>query len=150
MIRTAIWSLSSPLHPWPNLVLGEGLAHGVTWNRIRNRWGGNTIKSKKLVVGRPCTREDGWGGMRQEERQLAGRQSFIPRAWMFGAGNQTASCPEQYGSAYLSCSDLGTVEFNLLIRSYFSAFLVSRQCSTKNFSVFICVEPSAQIFACVL
>lgn len=108
------------------------------------------IQSKKLVQGRPRTREDGWGEMWQEERQLAGRQSFEPHAWIFGPGNQTASCTKWYSSAYRSCRDLGRVEFNLLICSYFSALLVSRQCLSENVNVFICREPSLQIFACIL
>lgn len=106
-------------------------------------------QKQKLVHGRPRAGEGGRGETWQVERQLAGRQSFEPHARFFSPGNETASCPKQYGSTYRSCRDLSTVEFSLLIHSYFTAFLVSRQCSSENLNVFICGEPSAQIFACV-
>lgn len=75
------------------------------------------IRSKKLVRGGPCATGHGWAEMWQVERQLAGTQSFEPHAWFFSPGNQTTSCPKQYSSAYHSCRDLGTVEFDLLICS---------------------------------
>ena len=70
------------------------------------------------------------------ERQLAGRQSFKSHAWVFGLGNQTASCPKWCSGAYHSYRDLSVVEFNLLVHSHFTAFLVtgSAQARTSMFS----------------